>query len=371
MAEKILHHTVPITAMAFNGDCSMLALALANNNVEIYQYNGRSWSLMETLTKHLNRVTGIDWAPRSNKIVTCSADRNAYVWEPIQGKQGKIEWNPILVILRISRAATCIKWSPNENKFAVGSAARQASICYYMPEQFCWVSKHIKKPIKSTVTCIDWHPNNYIVAVGSSDNHCRVYSAFIKDVEEKGTDKSWGGKMAFGNPLCTYKCNGWITAVSFSASGDHLAFAAQDSTLQIVAAQAEAPAVFYSPTLPLTTIEWATDMTLIAGGHDRLIFGFSFDGNSTITCDGKQSGKTSGGGFRNARLMFAGRDAQGTTEGVEVSTIHVAPINGLKVCAGEKGNVEKFATCSSDGKIYMWSWAGGNGLAGKLEALQI
>jgi actin related protein 2/3 complex subunit 1A/1B len=25
-------------------------------------------------------VTGIDWAPKTNRIVTCSADRNAYVW---------------------------------------------------------------------------------------------------------------------------------------------------------------------------------------------------------------------------------------------------------------------------------------------------
>ena len=25
--------------------------------------------------------TGIDWAPKTNRIVTCGADRNAYVWQ--------------------------------------------------------------------------------------------------------------------------------------------------------------------------------------------------------------------------------------------------------------------------------------------------
>ena len=35
---------------------------------------------MAKLDQHDIRVTGIDWAPNTNRIVTCSADRNAYVW---------------------------------------------------------------------------------------------------------------------------------------------------------------------------------------------------------------------------------------------------------------------------------------------------
>ena len=40
-------------------------------------------------------------------------------------------WKPVLVILRINRAATIVKWSPLENKFAVGSGARIISVCYF------------------------------------------------------------------------------------------------------------------------------------------------------------------------------------------------------------------------------------------------
>lgn len=32
------------------------------------------------LGEHLERVTSVDWAPESNRIVTCAGDRNAYVW---------------------------------------------------------------------------------------------------------------------------------------------------------------------------------------------------------------------------------------------------------------------------------------------------
>lgn len=87
-------------------------------------------------------------ASATNQLVTCAEDRNAYVWN-IDSKTG--QWKPTLVILRINRAATCIKWSPNEDKFAVGSGSRLISICYFDEENDWWVSKHIKKPIRSTV----------------------------------------------------------------------------------------------------------------------------------------------------------------------------------------------------------------------------
>ena len=38
------------------------------------------WETSATLDQHDLLVTGIDWAPKTNRIVTCSADRNAYVW---------------------------------------------------------------------------------------------------------------------------------------------------------------------------------------------------------------------------------------------------------------------------------------------------
>lgn len=83
----------------------------------------------------LHPTTGIDWAPESNRIVTCGTDRNAYVWT-LKGST----WKPTLVILRINRAARCVRWAPNENKFAVGSGSRVISICYFEQENDWWVS---------------------------------------------------------------------------------------------------------------------------------------------------------------------------------------------------------------------------------------
>lgn len=131
-------------------------------------------------------------------------DRNAYVWTSSDGN-----WRPTLVLLRINRAATCVRWSPNEDKFAVGSGAKLVSVCYFEEANDWWVSKHIKKPIRSTVTSIDWHPNNILLACGSTDFKARIFSAFIKEVDKRdGEPTPWGGKNTTGALVAEFSSGG-------------------------------------------------------------------------------------------------------------------------------------------------------------------
>jgi actin related protein 2/3 complex subunit 1A/1B len=139
-----------------------------------------------TNPQHDKLITSIDWAPNTNRIVTSSQDRNAYVWQETPDPEtGKIIWKPTLVLLRINRAATHVRWSPLEDKFAVASGARAIAVCSFDPENNWWVSKLLKKPIRSTVLSVDWHPNNVLLAAGSADMKARVLSAYIKEVDQK------------------------------------------------------------------------------------------------------------------------------------------------------------------------------------------
>jgi len=155
-------------------------------------YSREGGKQLAVLDQHDLRVTGIDWAPRTNRIVTCSADRNAYVW--VQQADGT--WKHTLVLLRINRAATCVRWAPGEHKFAVGSGARIISVCYFEEDNDWWVAKHIKRPIRSTVTAVDWHPNDVLLAAGSTDFKIRVFSAYVKDIEPKPSATEWGTRQA-------------------------------------------------------------------------------------------------------------------------------------------------------------------------------
>lgn len=132
-------------------------------------------------TQHDKVITGIDWSV-TGQIVTSSQDRNAYVWDQ-DSSTGT--WKPTLVLLRLTRSATTVKWSPTGSKFAVASGARMIAVCQFDQEQNWWTAKHLKKPIRSTVLSLDWHPNGVLLAAGSADMKARVFSAYLKEVDQK------------------------------------------------------------------------------------------------------------------------------------------------------------------------------------------
>lgn len=52
-----------------------------SNEVNIYKYEQSvsDWTILDNLDQHGLLVTGIDWAPNTNRIVTCSAVSIIYV----------------------------------------------------------------------------------------------------------------------------------------------------------------------------------------------------------------------------------------------------------------------------------------------------
>merc|ERR1712109_396635 len=270
MSSKISNFGAPISTHAWSADRKNVAISHNDQLVTLYKESGkpRKWDAISTLQKHTHRGNGIDWAPKTNRIVTCSADRNAFVWN----LQDDGTWTQVLVLLRINRAATCVKWSPEENKFAVGSGARLISVCYFEQEHDWWVAKNIKKPIKSTITAIDWHPNNVLLAAGSSGFKVRVSSGYIKDIEPKPSATPWGAKMPFAHMLAEFSnsinAGGWVHSVSFSADGNKLAWVGHDSSISVADATRDmATHKLKTQFLPLLSCIWISPNTIIAGGH--------------------------------------------------------------------------------------------------------
>uniref|UniRef100_A0A915M4A8 Arp2/3 complex 41 kDa subunit n=1 Tax=Meloidogyne javanica TaxID=6303 RepID=A0A915M4A8_MELJA len=173
-----------------------IAVSPSNNEIHIFEKSGDCWRSIHILSEHDLLITGIDWAPDTNRIVSCSHDKNAFVWT-FDPKQG--QWKPELVWIRTNRAATC-----RENNW--------------------WISRQIKKPIRSTVISLNWHPNNVLLATGSCDFTTRVFSAYVKEVDDKPSPNPWGTKMPFGELLKEYKTGGWVNDVAFSPSGCRLAW---------------------------------------------------------------------------------------------------------------------------------------------------
>lgn len=298
---------------------------------------------------------GIDWAPNSNQIVTCSADRNAYVWTP--GEGGK--WSTTLVLLRINRAATCVKWSPKENKFAVGSAARLLSICYFEKENNWWVSKHIKKPIRSTVTCLDWHPNNTMLAAGSSDFKVRVFSVFINEIDDKPDPNVWGSNSKQGILLAEFpntKEGGWVHCVSFSADGNKIAWVGHDSSI-FVADALQGKGIYKLKTeyLPFLVCTWITNNSLIAAGHTCIPMLYCHKGSEikfVAKLDDFQKKETKG---ISAMKKFQFLDKQAIdSDDTCLNSVHQNAITCIRTFTGTKAQTKKFSTSGMDGLVVIW-----------------
>ena len=65
----LFHH--PIADHSFSSDRQTLAVA-RDNNVELYSKSGSKFVLKDELKGHDKTVTGVDIAPNSGMIVTCS-----------------------------------------------------------------------------------------------------------------------------------------------------------------------------------------------------------------------------------------------------------------------------------------------------------
>ncbi|XP_072124786.1 actin-related protein 2/3 complex subunit 1A-B isoform X1 [Mobula birostris] len=346
----------PITCHAWNQDRTQIALSPNNHEVHIYKKSGNQWVKNHELKEHNGRITGIDWAPQSDRIVTCGADRNAYVWSQKDGV-----WKPTLVILRINRAATFVKWSPQENKFAVGSGARLISVCYFEGENDWWVSKHIKKPIRSTILSLDWHPNNVLLAAGSCDFKCRVFSAYIKEVDTKPSATPWGSKMPFGQVMAEFGgagSGGWVHSVSFSATGNRLAWVSHDSTVSLVdAGKNMAVSQMKTEFLPLLSVIFVSETSIVAAGHDCCPMLFIYDDRGSLTYISKLDiPKQSIQRNISAMQRFHNLDRRATTEdrNTTLETLHQNSITQVSIYEGDKRDCWKFCTTGIDGAMTIW-----------------
>ncbi|RMD44272.1 hypothetical protein DV735_g776, partial [Chaetothyriales sp. CBS 134920] len=348
-----IHHLFhkPIADHSFSADRQTLAVA-KDNVAELYKRSGAKFVLEDELKGHDKTVTGVDIAPNSGMIVTCSQDRNAY---------------PTLVLLRINRAATFVRWSPSERKFAVGSGARLIAVCYFEEENDWWVSKHLKKPIRSTITTLAWHPNSVLLAAGSTDSHARVFSAFVKGVDERPEPSVWGERLPF-NTVCGEYLNdsaGWVHSVAFSPSGNALAFAAHDSTITVVYPndpdpQPRAILSITTPLLPLTSLIWTSESEIIAAGYDCEPFKFAGSPSGWQMTGAVESKKAVGHGAAeaSARDLFRQMDLKGRTttkDDTQLSTTHQNTINTIRLFAGSPGAATKFSTSGVDGRVVVWN----------------
>ncbi|CAK4068841.1 unnamed protein product [Aphanomyces euteiches] len=368
--------TDSITAHAWNRDRTKVAICPNTNEIWIYSNcqapDVSQWRKEATLTEHDMVVSGLDWSPVHDMIVSCSHDRSAFVWKYEVSER---KWKPSLVVLRITRAATTVKWSPDGKKFAVGSSAKCVSVCYYEPKENWWISKVIKKH-KSTVVDLDWHPNSQLLVTASTDMQCRVFAAYVGEVDGTPDASPFPAMAPFGEPMAEFdNANAWVNSAVWSPQGNRLAFAGHGSSIHFVqfGRPGEAPIMqtLRFSQLPLTRLLFLSNDAVVGCSFDFNILLFTTDRNGYWTfselLDKKSSSATaakaggSGSEFNNVRKLWDSKVSRGqsadATSGDKGAlwTKHHNTITCIKpTLKAANGAVSEFTTSGLDGRIVSW-----------------
>jgi actin related protein 2/3 complex subunit 1A/1B len=353
-----------IVAAAFNATRTQLAFSPNNDTVMIVDVDPKQdcaeWPVRHVLTAHDQAVSSIDWCPVTNKILSCAHDRTAFVWSQSSENAAPTDaWNPTLILLdaQMKHGFTCCRWSHSGQKLYVGGASTSVAIGKYDAESDWWRCS-VFEPHCASVTCMAPSPAlDTILATGSIDQTVKISSTFIKSIDDA---ESRLAKM--GDALALFDVPGWVNSLAWSDEGTVLSVACHNSTV----------AIFYgaSPTdfsawgshivtlniLPLRSITFVSDHTIIGGGYDYYpvaIVGTEDHSSWHVESTGasakaKETEKLSE--TQLARQRFQNQASMGTTESVVLpNTRHTNTISTVR-----KTGKNKFATSSLDGRVEFW-----------------
>lgn len=218
------------------------------------------------------------------------------------------------------------------------------------------MSKHLKQNLQSTVLSIDWHPGNALLAAGSADSTVRVYSAYIKGLEDRPQPGVWGDRLPFNALLAEEKSLGWVHGVAFAPSGDALGYASHDGSVHILY-PTNPPTVRSVTTefLPFTTLTFLGDNSLVAGGFSCtpvLFTGNQANGWVLSRNMDKTSKKEPVEQQESSAInMFRALDYKGRNDSsTALPTVHQNSITQIR-----QGPSPEFTTSGIDGRIVRWS----------------
>ena len=102
LGRQLVDATVGISCHAWSPKRDAVAYAPNSHEPRIATYQNKEFTDKWKLNEHDMLISAMDWHPETNFLVTCSHDRNAFVWNYDSAED---TWKQSQVILGIERAA--------------------------------------------------------------------------------------------------------------------------------------------------------------------------------------------------------------------------------------------------------------------------
>ena len=268
-----------ISCVAFNKDFTQVALSKKDNLIYIYSIKDimkpDTWKLLYTLDSHFQYISGLDWCPATNRLLSCSYDKTSFVWEFSDKK-----WNPNNVVATTKLGYLCCKWNKRGDKFCEGTSAKQLLIGYFNKKSNWWMGVNIKAHKSSVVTC-EIDPTSLFVLSGSTDLRIYVSSCYLPEVDDQFLNNSTKPlAQKFGQVIYEFKTNCWVNSVAWLPSGNLGIVAGQDATISVINYREQKSDVIRCKHSPATSLIPISDTSFLAVCYDRNIIEYGKEGDS-------------------------------------------------------------------------------------------
>ena len=268
-----------ISCVAFNKDFTQVALSKKDNLIYIYSIKDimkpDTWKLLYTLDSHFQYISGLDWCPATNRLLSCSYDKTSFVWEYSDKK-----WNPNNVVATTKLGYLCCKWNKRGDKFCEGTSAKQLLIGYFNKKSNWWMGVNIKAHKSSVVTC-EIDPTSLFVLSGSTDLRIYVSSCYLPKVDDQFlNDSTKPLAQEFGQVIYEFKTNCWVNSVAWLPSGNLGIVAGQDATISVINYSEQKSDVIRCKHSPATSLIPISDTSFLAVCYDRNIIEYGKEGDS-------------------------------------------------------------------------------------------
>lgn len=306
-----------ISHLCFNKDFTQCALSKKDSNVYIYEVkdikNPEKWVLLHTLKNHFLYISGLDWCPATNRIVTCSYDKTAIIWEYANGK-----WSGSNLTASAKLGYLFAYWNVRGDKFVTGTSEKKLYIGYYNTKAEWWTGRNIKGH-KSSVVCARIDPSSLFVISGSTDMKIMVTSCYDPLVDDQylgDMDKST--IPAFETCIYQFDCGSWINTVRWNPSGTYCIASAQDANIYIINPVANTNEVISDCNSSVSMIIPKDDNSFYCVTYDREIYLYIKEGDNwkkskNITGEDKPVEKKVVGNVSDKMKIFSGANTKRTS----------------------------------------------------------
>lgn len=260
-----------ISQLTFNKDYSMCALSKSDKTIYIYKVGKfedfKTWTLQQTLDAHTQYISGLDWSAKSNRILSCSYDKAAIIWDNANNT-----WTPNYLVATTKLGYLFASWNDRGDKLITGTSEKKLFMGFFNATSGWWTGKNIKVH-KSSVICAKIDPTSLFVISGSTDLKVYVTSCYEPTVDKQYlTKETQSLAQDLGTPVFKFDCTSWVNCVTWTPSGN-LGFAAsQNSNLVIVDYKKNKKEIIMLSHAPFQYLFPLNDTSFYGIGYDKEIY---------------------------------------------------------------------------------------------------